>query len=66
MQRWQHKKKNLSVCQWHASLSCQLEREYLALGNVGCEVAVVAVVDRQEAGGAGVEFGVGVIRGVQA
>lgn len=41
-------------------------REDLALGDVGREVAVVAVVHGQEAGGAGVELRVGVIRGVQA
>lgn len=37
---------------------------YLALGNVGCKVAVVTVVDSEEARGASVELGVGVIRGV--
>lgn len=37
---------------------------YLALGNLGRKVAVVAVVDSEEAWGASVELGVGVIRGV--
>lgn len=37
---------------------------YLALGNLGRKVAVVAVVDSEEARGASVELGVGVIRGV--
>ena len=39
---------------------------HLALGYVGREVAVVAVVDREEAGGARVELGVGVVRSMQA
>ena len=37
---------------------------YLALGNLGRQVAVVAVVDSEEARGASIELGVGVIRGV--
>lgn len=37
---------------------------YLALGNLGRKVAVVAVVDSEEARRASVELGVGVIRGV--
>ena len=37
---------------------------YLALGNLRRKVAVMAVVDSEEAWGAGVELGVGVIRGV--
>lgn len=44
-----------------ATACCARQKSHLALGDLGSEVAVVAVVDREEAGRARLELGVCVV-----